>query len=282
MNMHKAWLVFKDWTEIKRNWQVMLPIILVPYIPGGFTGDHHWRFGTLIVGSSGGDFGALIPLLPADVQAQLAQFTPNQAMVYIMVLYFFAPFILIIPIMASSVMGSDSFAGERERKTIEALLATPISDSELLMRKILVSFIPAMLITFLAFGLYAVIVDAFTYAMFNGMLLLPNLNFLIMIFGVRPTLALCAIGLTVIISAKVKGFREAQQISVVLLLPVLGLVFAQISGVLVLEPLVLALPIGLLAAADIAIFYVRTDIPAGRNPRQTQLTHTQTAFSFPF
>ena len=37
-----------------------------------------------------------------------------------------------------------------------------------------------------------------------------------MIFGVAPTIALCSIGLTVIISSKVKGFKEAQQISVVL------------------------------------------------------------------
>ncbi len=202
------------------------------------------------------DFQSLIPNLPVEIQTQLAQFTPNQVLIYIMVLYFFAPFFLIIPVMASSVMGSDSFAGERERKTIEALLATPISDSELLLGKILVSFIPAMLVTFVSFGVYATIVDALTVGMFNGMLLLPNVNFLIMIFGVAPTIALCSIGLTVIISAKVKGFKEAQQISVVLLLPVLALVFAQISGVLVLGPLVLAALIGLLAIVDVAVFYV--------------------------
>ena len=33
MNIHKAWLVFKkDWLEIKRNWQVLLPIIILPVI----------------------------------------------------------------------------------------------------------------------------------------------------------------------------------------------------------------------------------------------------------
>lgn len=82
-----------------------------------------------------GDFQSLIPNLPFDVQEMLAQMTPGQVLVYIMTVYFFAPFFLIIPIVASSVMGSDSFAGERERKTIEALLATPISDSELLLGK---------------------------------------------------------------------------------------------------------------------------------------------------
>jgi ABC-2 type transport system permease protein len=258
VNTHKAWLVFKkDWLEIKRNWQVLLPIIILPLIFAVV-------FPVVISAIStapaeqmdSGDFGTLISIMPADVQAQIAQMTPNQVLVYVMSLYFFAPIFLIIPIMASSVLGSDSFAGERERKTIEALLATPISDSELLLGKILVSFIPAMIVTVVSFAVYTVIVDVTTVGLFNGMLLLPNLTWLIMILGVAPTLALCSIGLTVIISAKVKGFKEAQQISVLLLLPVLGLVFAQISGVLVLGPAILALLIGVLAAVDIVVFYV--------------------------
>jgi ABC-type Na+ efflux pump permease subunit len=262
MNMSKAWLVFKkDWTEIKRNWQVLLPIIIVPIIfsvvlPAVMLGISSAPTDN----ASTGDFETLIAILPADVQAQIASYSPMQILIYIMALYFFAPFFLIIPIMASSVLGSDSFAGERERKTIEALLATPISDSELFMGKVLVSFIPAMLVTFVSFGIYTVVVDALTYSMFNGMLLLPNVNFLIMILGVAPALALCSIGLTVMISAKVKGFREAQQISVVLLLPVLGLVFAQVSGLLVLGPLVLAALIGILAVVDVVIFYVGVQV----------------------
>jgi ABC-2 type transport system permease protein len=261
MNMSKAWLVFKkDWMEIKRNWQVLLPIIIVPIIFSVVLPAIVLTISSVPSTNSTGDFQTLLGILPADAQAQLAGFSPTQIVIYIMVLYFFAPFFLIIPIMASSVIGSDSFAGERERKTIEALLATPISDSELLMGKILVSFIPAMVITFASFGIYTAVVDSITYGMFNGMLLLPNLNFLIMILGVAPTLALCSIGLTVIISAKVKGFREAQQISVVLLLPVLGLVFAQITGVLLLGPLVLAALIAILVGVDVAVFYVGVQI----------------------
>ncbi|MCW4005750.1 MAG: ABC transporter permease subunit [Candidatus Bathyarchaeota archaeon] len=259
MNMRKVWLVFrKDWLEVKRNWQVLLPIIIVPLIfavvlPSAIV---------LISGAesqmptTNTDFQALITNLPLDIQAQLAQMSPQQVLIYIMTLYFFAPFFLIIPVMASSVMGSDSFAGERERKTIEALLATPISDSELLMGKILVSFIPAMIITFVSFAVYTILVDAATFSLFNGTLLLPNLTWLLTIFGVAPTIALFSIGLTVIISAKVKGFKEAQQISVILLLPILGLVFAQIAGVMILGPLMLALIMALFILVDAVVFYV--------------------------
>lgn len=262
MNMQKAWLVFKkDWLEIKRNWQVLLPIIILPLIFSVvFPGIIMVISQTPAQNMDPQDFQSLIVNLPADVQTQISQMTPNQILFYIMVLYFFAPFFLIIPVMASSVMGSDSFAGERERKTIEALLATPISDSELLLGKILVSFIPAMIITWVSFAVYTTIADIVGFTMFNGALLLPNAIWLILIFGVAPTLALCSIGLTVIISARVKGFKEAQQISVVLLLPVLGLVFAQISGLLILGPAVLALLIVIFAVIDVAIFYVGTKL----------------------
>jgi ABC-2 type transport system permease protein len=259
MNMHKVWLVFrKDWLEIKRNWQVLLPIVVLPVIFAVL-------FPALIVllpkisppqSTSMQDFQSLIASLPPNIQVEIGQMTSEQILVYVMTLYFFAPFFLIIPVMASSVMGSDSFAGEKERKTIEALLATPISDSELLLGKILVSFIPAMIITTASFAIYSTIVDIATFTMFNGALLLPNAVWLVMIFGVAPTLALCSIGLTVIISAKVKGFKEAQQISVILLLPILGLVFAQVSGAIILGPLILVALMGLLALVDIGVFYV--------------------------
>jgi len=258
MNIRKAWLVFrKDWLEIKRNWQVLLPILILPIMFAVVF--------PLIISvisalpaeeMNSGDFQALFDLLPLDTQALIGQMTQTQLSVYVLALYIFAPLFLIIPIMTSSVLASDSFAGERERKTIEALLATPISDSELFLGKTLVSFIPAMIVTIASFATYTIILDLATLSLFNGVLLLPNLTWIIMILGVAPTLALCSIGLTVLISAKVKGFKEAQQISVLLLLPVMGLMFGQIFGILILGPALLVALIAILAAMDVAIFYV--------------------------
>ncbi|MCW4017880.1 MAG: ABC transporter permease subunit [Candidatus Bathyarchaeota archaeon] len=259
MNTHKVWLVFKkDWLEIKRNWQVLMPIIIVPImiavllptivalIPS---------FTTTTQTTSIEGFEALIANLPAQVQNQIATMDTSQVMVYIMLLYFFAPFFLIIPVMASSVLGSDSFAGEKERKTIEALLATPISDSELFLGKVLVSFIPAMAITLASFALYSVVVDIAALSLFNGALLLPNVNWMLLIFGLAPAIALASIGLSVLVSAKVKGFKEAQQISVVLLIPILGLVFGQVSGAILIGPLLMAVLIGVLGLVDFAVFF---------------------------
>lgn len=257
MRIEKAMLVFKkDWREIRRNWQVILPILVVPLIISVFLPVILGLIPSFAVnqGSSLNGFETLIENLPSHVQEQLAGMTENQVMIYVMAVYFFAPFFLIIPLMASSVISSDSFAGEKERKTIEALLATPITDGELFFGKMLVSFIPSMIVTIVSFAIYTAVFDIIAYGLFNGMLLLPTIDWILLIFGLAPTVALASIGLTVMISAKVKGFREAQQISVVLLIPVLALVFGQVTGAIIFGPPVILALIGLFGLVDFAVF----------------------------
>jgi ABC-type transport system involved in multi-copper enzyme maturation permease subunit len=260
MSFSNAMLVFrKDWREIRRNWQILGPIIGVPLLIA-------LVFPVIIIavpyalsipGTNFNNPISLITNLPADIKNQLHEMNADaiQTMVYVFVEFFFAPFFLIIPIMAASVLSADSFAGEKDRKTIEALLATPLTDGELLLGKILVSFIPAMLVTLLSFAVYCTAVDIGTYGMFNGMILLPNFNWLLMIFGVTPAVALAGIGFTVIVSLRVKGFREAQQLSALLVLPIFGLILAQVGGTIVFGmTMLVALIIGF-AALDIVIFY---------------------------
>lgn len=233
MRIQKAMLVFrKDWREMSRNWQVLLPIVVIPFMFSILLPVLIILIPSLAAmpGSSLSGLEAMIRNLPNHVKDQLVGMTDQQVLVYIMSLYFFAPFFLIIPLMASSVIASDSFAGEKERKTIEALLATPILDSELFLGKILVSFIPSMIVTVVSFLIYSTVVNVSSFTIFDGRLLLPNLMWIMLIFGLAPTLALVSIGLTVMISARVKGVREAQQISVVLLIPILMLIFGQVAG----------------------------------------------------
>ncbi len=259
MRIEKAMLVFsKDWREIRRNWQVILPIVIVPLMISVVLPIFVTVIPSMATtqGDSVNDFVTLIENLPSPVQEQLAGMTEQQVMIYILAVYFFAPFFLIIPLMASSVIASDSFAGEKERKTIEALLATPISDGELFLGKMLVSFIPSMIVTSISFAVYTTVFDVMAFGLFNGMLLLPNLDWILLIFGLAPTLALASIGLTVMVSAKVKGFREAQQISVILLIPVLALVFGQVTGAIIFGPIVILALIGLFVVIDFAVFRI--------------------------
>jgi len=258
MRIDKSLIVArKDWLEIRRNWQVIMPVIILPVVlsvlmpialANGFSTAANDSKQINITNS-----------LPIDARADAAGLDQGQAAAYIMLLYLFAPFFLIIPLMASSVIASDSFAGEKERKTTEALLATPITDSELLLGKIIVSFVPAMLITIFSFIVYSAIADSMFVPIIHH-IVLPNASWLLLVFALAPALTITGIGATVLISSKVKGFREAQQISGLLLLPILALVIAQLSGMLFFGPaVIIALTLAFLGA-DAVLFKIGTRI----------------------
>ena len=259
MRIDKVMLVFnKDWREIKRNKEVILPIIVLPFIFSIVL-----PFIISMIPAEQSDIGGLALLLanlPDYARTELQGMTNSQVIKYVMLVYFLAPFLLIIPIMASSVIAADSFAGEKERKTIEALLATPISDSELFLGKVLVSFIPSMMVTVLAFAVYSAVVDVSMFTATGGRLLLPNMNWALTIFLLSPALAMASISLTVMVSARVRGFREAQQISAVLLLPILGLVFSQITGIAFFGPIIILGLTAVLTAAAVIIFRVSVKV----------------------
>jgi hypothetical protein len=111
-------------------------------------------------------------------------------------------------------------------------------------------------VTIFSFLIYAIVIDLISFPVFSGMILLPNLIWLLLIFGLAPCVALASIGLTVIISMKAEGSREAQQISVILLLPILGLILGQTSGAIILGPAMLLLMIAIFLGLDFVIFRI--------------------------
>jgi len=248
----------KDWRELRRNWQIILPMATIPFLFSVLLPTLIMIIPTLTSAptSPSEDFASVMANLPSHIRNELAGMTPQQALVYMMSLYFFAPFFLIIPLMAASVVAADSFAGEKERKTVEALLATPLADSELLLGKILVSFIPSMAVTVISFLTYSTVVNVISSVLLGGRILLPNLVWLMLILGLSPSIAIAAIGLTVIISARVKGVREAQQISALLLIPIFVLMFGQLSGAVIVGPVLIAGLIGVFILVDAVVFHI--------------------------
>ncbi len=139
------------------------------------------------------------------------------------------PIFMTMPIITASVLAADSFAGEKERKTAEALLLTPATNEELLVGKILASLIPAVLLTTIVFLIYAGITDFFSLKAF-GIEIFPNMSWYMMLAN-SPFLALTTIGLVVLVSTRVKGIKEAQQISTLLILPLLIIPFMSIFNI---------------------------------------------------
>ncbi|MCK7526808.1 MAG: ABC transporter permease subunit [Ignavibacteriales bacterium] len=83
-----------------------------------------------------GDMETLLKNLPPSIQATFEGLKLEQMFVLYMTAFMLAPLFLIMPLMFSSVVGADSFVGERERKTMEALLYSPATDMELFLGKV--------------------------------------------------------------------------------------------------------------------------------------------------
>ncbi len=204
--------------------------------------------------------GLLVPTLiaPHDLTRQLAQmpraartlfggYTPAQVWVLYAALYMFAPFFLMVPLMASTGVAADSVAGERERKTLEALLFTPLTDLELFLAKVLGAWGTAMAVTLGSFVLYAITVNAAAWPIM-GRLFFPTFAWLLLILLVVPAAAALGLGIIVLISARVATAYEAFQMGGLVVVPVILLVFGQLSGVVLLGPLVVV-ALGLVAWA---------------------------------
>jgi ABC-type Na+ efflux pump permease subunit len=141
---------------------------------------------------------------------------------------------LIVPLMVASVIAADSFAGEKERKTLEALLYTPTTDRELLVGKLLGAWLPAVAVAWLGFLIYSAVANAATW---NIMCCIwfPDAMWMVLALWVAPAVAGAGLGVTVLVSARAQTFQEAYQLAGVVIVPILALVVGQATGVMALS-----------------------------------------------
>lgn len=225
-------IIRRDLLAVIRSKGVMLPLIIVPLI---FMIVLPAAFGLLtpviteIPGANVPDISLFLDQLPPAMLAQFEGYTEDQMMIVFMLVYLFAPMFLILPLMVASVVAADSFAGEKERKTLEALIYTPTTDLELFIGKVLSAMIPAMVVSLVGFVLYALTANIAAWSTM-GQIFFPNAAWIILILWVAPGTAATGLGATVLVSSKVNSFQEANQIAGIIVLPILVLVFGQITG----------------------------------------------------
>lgn len=229
----------KDLRVVFQSKAVSLPLIIVPLfvvilIPGTAAAiplSYSLVGGTEAVSS---DLAGFLQQMPTGLQDRLGGYTDLQAVFVLMSTYLFAPLYLILPLMVSSVIAADSFAGEKERKTLEALLYSPTSDGELLTAKLLAAWVPAVLVAILSFLLYALLINSLAWPVMEH-IFFPNLMWLILVLWVAPATAAMGLGATVLVSARVRTFQEAYQLGGFVVIPIVALMISQVAGIVYLS-----------------------------------------------
>jgi len=141
-------------------------------------------------------------------------------------------FFLFIPIFSSAAMAANSFVGEKEKKTLETLLYSPLPVKDIFNAKIFASFILGMTASFFSFLILLLLFQVTTFAII-GTLILPSTNWAIFLLLLSPAFAFIAIVLIVRSSAKAQSVEEASNISLLLMLVLIVLGALKFGGVVI-------------------------------------------------
>lgn len=239
-------VVQHEWQEGLRNrlllFSVALPPVIFALIPVVMV---------LLAGMEPMSPRELGPLYQMD--PSLRGLDPVEATQVLLITQFML-FFLMIPAVAPLVIASFSIIGEKQARSLEPLLATPIAVWELLIGKCVAAVVPGVLSTWLGYGL--AVVGILLGGTRLAFLAAVHPIWLLSMVSVAPLIGVASVGLAIIVSSRVNDTRVAQQISGLLILPIMGLFVGQMAGlVLISVPMVLVGAVGLVVV-DAAIMYL--------------------------
>lgn len=170
-----------------RDWRIIIPIaVLTIFFPSlmNFTAERAVNF----VGNYGASIVAerLIPFL-------------------LMVVGFF-------PASFSLIIALESFVGEKERGSIEPLLASPLSDLQLYLGKLMAVMVPPLLASYLGITVYLVRV-------YRELGWVPELDLLLQILALTFVQALTMVSGAVVISTQATSVRAANLLASFIIVP---------------------------------------------------------------
>jgi ABC-2 type transport system permease protein len=224
VNGRRVWaIVEKEWLDMRKNKMVIIMMALLPILLVGMI------LGTtfFMQRAPEGELNLNTGSQPFSLPPELAALGEKDGFIVLMNdQYMF--YLLLIPMALPVYIAAYSIIGEKETRSLEPLLATPISTAELLVGKTIAAVTPAVVLAWLSFGLTAaglyfiasrvVFVQLVRPVWTLGMLLLS------------PLFALLSTSSGVIASSRLNDPRAAQQVTAVFVVPVIGASIAVLAG----------------------------------------------------
>ena len=222
-----VWTILRrEWMETLRN-RLLLATILVP--PVALT------VAPIVLAGAVGE-RALPPELAAQVIAQKPEWAAFKAgeLAGAFAVQQFLVFFLLMPAYIPLSIATFSIIGEKQARSLEAVLAAPIRTVELLAGKSIAALVPGVLAGWLTYVVF-VALASFVYgpALFG---VVTDASWLAGVFLLGPAVGLSSVVAGVIVSARVSDPRVAQQIGGVIIVPIVGLVLIQATGTLLVGP----------------------------------------------
>jgi ABC-2 type transport system permease protein len=162
--------------------------------------------------------------------------------------------LVLTPVTGAMSVAAYAVVGEKQARTLEPLLATPLTTFELLAGKVLGALVPGIVLVTVCFALYLSGIAAFARPGVYRTLLFPRA--LLTIFLLGPLASLAALQLAVCVSSRVNDARSAQQIGALIILPISVLLVGQFTGSVQLTTAVILLISAVLAALNAVLMAI--------------------------
>ena len=252
--MKKAWFIaFKEWKEILRDFYVLGILVFLPLTMVGTLVLLIYFYMSFFIHNLD-KIQLLFSNMPEAYLEGLSGYSDLQKVAVLPIKIIGLPFFLLIPLLISGIITSDSFAGERERNTLETLVATPVRDMELLFGKVLTPFLPALLVTWLSFGLLTYFVSRLINPHFISPVF-PDTTWIVTMALVVPLFLAGTVLAEILISMRARSVKSASALNMLLSLPVLGLMLMQSTGFVLFSTRSMIWMISILAVLDAILFF---------------------------
>ena len=242
-------IIRKEWSEVFKNKMVLFTVAFLPLILTAIA------LGIIYFTSTSGDFTSDIGDMPGEFNALCSSDISGGECFQVFIVSQFMIMFMIIPLAIPASTSSYSIVGEKVNRSLEPLLATPITTAELLIGKSLAAIIPALAATWIGFSIFIL----------GSWIIISNPNiiasfldgrWLIAIFVIGPLMALSAVSFSIIVSSRVNDPRIAEQVSMIIILPVLAAFFGQMSGIITLNINFMLVSVLLLGLVDAVLVFL--------------------------
>jgi len=235
MTIRVRTLLRKELLDLSRNRMALVPVALVTVV------SLVLPFGIAIALPflTGKDFGSDAGLVGVSAVAGAHEELSADARVQLFLFQQFLMLFLLTPITGAMALAAHAIVGEKQARTLEPLLGTPITTGELLLAKVLGALLPTLAISLAGLALYLGGIVLLAAPGVAAAMLSARTATLALLVG--PASALVSLQAAIIISSRVNDARTAQQFGVLIIIPLTGILVAQFTGWLWLSAAALAL-----------------------------------------
>lgn len=227
---HIRTIINKEWSEVFKNKMVLsvvliMPILfsLLPLVMLGVTSS------TSMLDISPEEAG-----LPPELFTNLCGGMNAGECTQVYMLSQFMLFFVMMPLIIPTTIAAYSIVGEKTTRSLEPLLATPTTTTELLAGKCFAAVIPAIGATFFSFLIFNIGISILGISpKVHAYVLSPTWLVGILLLG--PVLSIISTMFAIFVSSRVNDPRVAEQIASVMIVPFMGVFLLSSFGVITLN-----------------------------------------------